>query len=195
MPRVLTTSFCLKPQKKYGEKTCPFDLSLFDNIDKITELINNNFSNFFEKCVYENESQRWINPDLNAIFIHDHNPDSKKFKNTYERRIKNFYDYLKSKKRIPICVYSNRFPVTVNQIKNLYNAIKNVRNDKFYMVVINSSKEDLPEIENITVINGIDYEKISPGTNWAEAVLDKSPKAVEYADIVIPKIKNIIDEL
>ena len=43
LPRVITTINNLKPTKEKGEKTCPFDLAFFNDVDAIIKLLDTDF--------------------------------------------------------------------------------------------------------------------------------------------------------
>lgn len=73
-----------KPRRFYGEKSCPFDLCCSRNFNRITELIENDFSDFFENINLKD-------------FPHDETLTLKQFQARYSKRIQNFFRYIKLK--------------------------------------------------------------------------------------------------
>lgn len=82
-PRTLTSINGIKPYRKEGELTCPFDQvcsCLTDNVD----LLVNNFDGFFDNLeLYKNEVTKnyyYKNIKYNISFIHEENPSLKNLK-------------------------------------------------------------------------------------------------------------------
>lgn len=99
LPRVAATAGRLKPRKIYGEKSCPFDTSLHNNFEKICELIENDFSNYFTGLEFDDKQNIWCNRIIDAAYIHD-NIEQEAFINRYKARIKNFIELYNSSKKI-----------------------------------------------------------------------------------------------
>lgn len=77
LTRALLVASGVKPRRFYGEKSCPFDLCRSNDFKRIVELIESNFSDFFE------------NINLDA-FPHDDKLTVKQFKKRYQKRIQYF---------------------------------------------------------------------------------------------------------
>ncbi|MBO6087349.1 hypothetical protein J6P92_03265 [bacterium] len=188
LPRVLTTAIKLKPRKIYGEKTCPFDLCVNNDINRITELINNDFSDFFVNLKYDNGN--WHNE--NFVFIHDKNLTLEQFKNRYKNRINNFLYLLKSDKKLYF-IYSNYDEnlSNKNDINNLYYAIKTKRENKPFQLILLISKniEGLDE-SIIQIVNDFKIED----SDWVKRMLNilRNDKYSDYKIIMENEFKKII---
>ncbi|MGL4758153.1 MAG: DUF1796 family putative cysteine peptidase [Patescibacteria group bacterium] len=111
LPRTVATFWGLKPRKKSGELTCPFDLSLHP-YTSVIEAIKTDFSNYLnpnflashlvEKSYDENDKFICIkNTYYNCIFSHERreefrNNNFAKLIALYKTRINNFYQYINS---------------------------------------------------------------------------------------------------
>lgn len=137
LTRALLVAAGLKPRRFYGEKSCPFDLCRSNDIKRITELIDNDFSDFFERI------------NLNA-FPHDDKLTVRDFKKRYKSRISNFLDIQNSEKTV-YYIYSNydKVPET-EEIIQLYKVIKSKRGVKpFKLIVLTTVQLDVVEIIQI----------------------------------------------
>lgn len=112
LTRVLAVASGVKPRRFYGEKSCPFDLCRSNDVKRIVELIENNFSDFFKN----------INLD---DFPHDDKLTLRQFKKRYQRRIKNFLELQKSDKRI-YYIYSD-FNSMQPDVRDLKKSLSNIK--------------------------------------------------------------------
>lgn len=94
LPRCITTYAKIKPSKKEGEKSFPFDLAFYNNFEMILNLIETKFENFYTNLRYDSKQKLWINDSLNAIFNHDGTLSMEDFINRYNQRINNFFNYI-----------------------------------------------------------------------------------------------------
>lgn len=137
LPRGLTTAIKLKPRRLYGEKTCVFDLYNSD-LQRIIELLENNFSDFFSDIDKKN-------------FPHDDKLSDKDFVKRYRNRIKNFKEIIQSNKMLYF-IHSNYKKVPKREdILKLYNVLKNKRNGKQFKLIL-LTKEYIPNIPEIIQI-------------------------------------------
>ena len=100
-PYIFTTGG-VKPRKKYGELSLPFDLVAI-NEKNMSRILSNKFNDFFNDLVYEpdNTFAKWSNKKYNLNFNHDNTIKTKKeFVARYQKRINNLFEILKSKKII-----------------------------------------------------------------------------------------------
>ncbi|MGL4757902.1 MAG: DUF1796 family putative cysteine peptidase [Patescibacteria group bacterium] len=111
LPRTVATFWGLKPRKKSGELTCPFDLSLHP-YESVIEAIETDFSNYLNPSFLTShlveksydESEKFVcikNTHYNCIFSHERreefrNNNFAKLIDLYRTRINNFYQYLNS---------------------------------------------------------------------------------------------------
>lgn len=188
VPRVLMTAIKLKPRKVYGEKTCPFDLCINNNFSRIAELIQNDFSDFFDDLKFNNGE--WSNNDF--IFIHDKNLSYKNFEKRYKNRINNFLELLKSNKKLYF-IYSNfteNLP-NVHDLNKLFDVIKEKRNKKPFQIVLLIS--NYIEGLNPRIIQIIDDIKIED-FDWVKRLMSncQNDKYTEFKNSMEKKILKLL---
>lgn len=155
LPRVITTFCGLKPCKQDGEKSCPFDLAFFTNIDKIAELIESKFISLYDGLEYKLPEKYWTNKKLNAIFNHECTLSKNEFIDRYNNRIKNLYDYFANKNFHKFCIIATNTEVSEAQIKNLKSVLlKFMDIEEFDIIIINQSPNFIDlKLDNVYVIN------------------------------------------
>lgn len=153
--RCITTSNKLKPKKTNGEKTCPFDLAFFNDIDSIIKLLDTKFANFYDDLEYDSENKKWINKKLNSIFIHDGKLSKEQFVEKYDARINNLYNYFADKNFHKYCLIATTFNITLEQINGLTLALsKYMGKTEFDIIIINQSIENIDcKKDNVFIIN------------------------------------------
>lgn len=178
LTRALLVASGVKPRRFYGEKSCPFDLCRSNDFKRIVELIESNFSDFFE------------NINLDA-FPHDDKLTVKQFKKRYQKRIQNFLNIHNSDK-VVYYVYSNfeKVPET-DEIKGLYQVLKAKRGAKpFELILLTSRLIDVPKILQIPYDIQIDDGKA------IEYIInrykDYNNKYTVFGDYMKEKLKEII---
>ena len=178
LTRALSVASGLKPRRFYGEKSCPFDLCRCNDIKRITELIDNDFSDFFKSI------------DLDA-FPHDLELSLKQFQKRYQARIQNFLDIQNSEKTV-YYVYSNydKVPDT-DEITRLYQVLKAKRGAKsFALVILTNSYIDVPEIIQIP------YDIQINDSKAIEYIINRyqnyNNKYTVFCDYMKEKLKEII---
>ena len=151
--RCIVTFNKLKPTKSMGEKSYPFDLADFSNFDKIIDLINNHFENFFDDIEYDSVNCIWKSKLLNAIFPHDKDLSREDFILRYKRRIDNFYKDIISDRHVYLLLSTQQL-ITEEQIQRLKNLVEEYRNGKPYdIVIINQNHNRLCfNIDNVSII-------------------------------------------
>ncbi len=155
LPRVITTFCGLKPCKQDGEKSCPFDLAFFTNIDKIAELIESKFISLYDGLEYKLPEKYWTNKKLNAIFNHEYTFSKNELIDRYNSRIKNLYDYFANKNFHKFCIIATNTEVSEAQIKNLKSVLlKFMDIEEFDIIIINQSPNFIDlKLDNVYVIN------------------------------------------
>lgn len=194
LPRVLATVVKLKPRKMYGEKTCPFDLSLNFDINKIAELINNNFENFFDNLEFNETDKRWENKYLNSIYVHDSKLSRKQFEIRYSKRINNFLNIINSDKIIYFIYYphSNE-SLTKENILTLYNSLFKRRNNKPFklIIIVPEFINDINEQNICQIVESCDLEP-----DWLNAFINEygeiNNKYTQFVQQAGDKLKKII---
>ena len=163
LPRVLTTAIKLKPRKIYGEKTLPFDLKYSFDLERTTELIQNNFTDFFEDIKLTKE-----------FFPHDYKLTKKQFDTRYKKRISNFLELMASEKMIYFIYADFENIIDAKNINKLYDTLKNKRNGKPFRIIILTSKPINISNSDIHVI--VDNFRIKDG-KWIRSFIN------DYGDI------------
>lgn len=178
LTRALTVASGLKPRRFYGEKSCPFDLCRSNDIKRITELIDNDFSDFFQSI------------DLDA-FPHDLELSLIQFKKRYQSRIQNYLDIQNSEKTV-YYIYSDydKVPET-DEIIQLYKVIKSKRGVKpFKLIVLTTVQIDFPEIIRIP------YDIQINDSRAIEFIINRyrnyNNKYTVFCDYMKEKLKEII---
>lgn len=132
-PRKMLSRIGIKPRKKEGELSCPFDLCITE-VHNIAQILENNFSDYLENITYiapktnNNKSFIYRNTKYNINYIHDcclKNVDE--VKNRYKKRIENFTKLSETQPRIAylLCVFNNDF--TPDDINSIYNSLAKYR--------------------------------------------------------------------
>lgn len=188
LSRVITTITGVKPTKAEGEKTCPFDLARFDNIDAQINLIKTHFEKFYDDFEFDKNNNIWINKPMSVRLLHDHMPEKEDLIKRYDKRIKNFYDYL-SEDKLAIFVYSIEKDANAEKIEELFSALKQERNGKPLKLVVIASEDLNITNEDITVINNFDKQDFE----FLLTIKAMLPEGKVECDKVIPKIINIIE--
>ena len=150
LPRTVTTRWGLKPRKSQGEKSCPFDLAVH-SYDTVCQLLDNNFEDYLNSRFLEIEKLKdgnliVINKKYKCRFNHEKGQhwidnDFSKLKDTYQKRINNFYDYIKSYPILFILEKSdNVLPEELVEI-----IVRKFPKLKFKLLVINCSTNKYPD--------------------------------------------------
>lgn len=182
LPRVITTFCHLKRNRSQGEKSYPFDLAFFNNINKNIFLIENHFENFYEGLEYDNDTGYYINTDLNCIFNHDCQLTLEEFKTRYNNRIQNFYQDICNKNKKIYFVLASFEIITTEQINTLIYAIKKYRNDNFKIILLYCNLINLTKYNSdyIKVIDNIDLNSINNTGNWVEELRNRKTKQSKH---------------
>lgn len=203
LPRVITTFCGLKPRKRDGEKSCPFDLAFFNNIDKIAELIDTKFIHFYDGLEYELldwcKYECWTNKKFDAIFNHECTLSKNEFIDRYNNRIKNLYDYFANKNFHKFCIIATNTEVSEAQIKNLKSVLlKFMDIEEFDIIIINQSPNFIDlKLDNVYVINQNkncrNFSIINKKGDWVgELGRRKMPEAQKIYNEIAPELIDII---
>lgn len=138
--RVVTTAWGLKPRKKQGELTLPFDISVHP-LPSILKILNNKFQDYFDDIFFDGNC--WVNPKYNLKFVHDSVDNKEAFEALFKKRIENFYNILKNP--IPtmfICMVEEYYGEDV--FADLFKYLQKMRAGRpFKLFIINYSNTDL----------------------------------------------------
>ena len=196
LPRVITTVNKLKPSKLNGEKTLPFDLAFFKDMNKNIDLVINHFDDIFDEqkegFSYDKENKYWINKKYNIIFNHEYNLNYAELKSLYEKRINNLYEYISDKSKHIFYLIAVFEPLSASKLEELYKYTKELRgDDKIDIIIINQSENKINlKIPYVHIINAFNYDlfnDINLWNNWVAHL--KSSKSVQ-AKLFFRKITN-----
>lgn len=178
LTKTLMVATGFKPRRFYGEKSCPFDLCCSRNFNRITELIENDFSDFFK------------NINLNN-FPHDETLTLEQFQARYSKRIQNFLDIEQSNKKV-YYIYSNYSLVPdTKDITRLYEVLKDKRKGKPFELILLTKK--YIDVKNVIQIP---YEIKIDDTRVNELIIDKfkqyDNKFTRFREYMRKELKKII---
>lgn len=198
-PRVITTINKLKPKKKRGEKSCPFDLAFFYDFDEITKLIDTKFSNFYDDLIY-NDKNQWVNDKVKAFLNHEGGFSKEQIIERYNKRIQNMFDYFANKSFYKFILIASFEEVSASQLESLEKALeKYMAQNEFSIILINQSEEYNSYIaKNIYVINqNHNVEKfnyMNRKSRWAIELRKRKTKEANdiYSEVTV-ELLNIIE--
>ena len=201
LPRVITTIAKLKPTKKQGEKSLPFDLSFFNDFSKIIKLIDTKFEAFYNNLEYDEHKKCWENKDFSAIFVHDGNLSKEEFIDRYNRRISNLYEYFSDKSFHIYLLIASFDKISIEQLISFRNLMLKYRNDdEFDIILINQSKAEVDgAYKNIHIINQSknydDFNKLNKDGKWVRKLKKRNCRIsqkiyYEIVNAIIEIIKN-----
>ena len=158
LPRSITTLCKLKPSRKQGEKSCPFDLAFFRNFNAIDKLISTRFEHFTDGLTYNEHQKYWENPSLDATFNHDGHLNREDFIKRYEQRIENFYSYINDKENHLFFLLASFSPISKEQFAHLHETIQKwVTKDRYTIIYINQTKTLTIQRDENTEVIDFDY--------------------------------------
>lgn len=198
-PRVITTINKLKPTKKMGEKSCPFDLAFFYDFDEIIKLIDTKFSNLYDDLIY-NDKNQWVNDSVKTYFVHEYDFTKEQIIERYNKRIQNMFDYFADKSVHKFILIASFEEVSANQLESLEKALeKYMAQDEFSIILINQSDEyNSYKAKNIYVINqNHNVEKfnyMNRKSRWAIELRKRKTKEANdiYSEVTVDLL-NILE--
>ena len=193
--RVITTANKLKPRRKEGEKTCPFDLASFSDFNSIINLVDTNFLNFYND-LDKDEQKRWCNKNIGVIFPHDNELSKEQFIERYNKRIENLYGYFKDENTHKFILISSSSFIEIYQIEALIRVLKKYMNkEDFDIILINQSdKFNKYKGENVYVINqnkNVKAFKHMAKQDWVSAIFKRTE--IEALKIYIEVTNSLIN--
>lgn len=146
--RVMTTAWGLKPRKKQGEVTLPFDISIHP-LTSILKILNNSFQDYFDDISFDGKC--WMNQKYGIRFVHDNIDDKEAFITRFQHRIENFYSVLKNP--IPtmfVCTVEQYYDTKI--FADLFAYLQKMREGRpFKLFVINYGNTDISVPENVVL--------------------------------------------
>lgn len=133
----------LKPTKKQGELSCPFDLAVTPT-KSLIKILKNDFSDYFNHLCFSKEDNVWINKKYSILYNHDKDctyKDKEKLINRFNLRINNFRRLMSTSPFIFfVCKSSSKFL----DICKLYIQLKKIRKDlPFKLIVLDLDRKKM----------------------------------------------------
>lgn len=170
-PRTYLTKNGLIPDKKHGRLSMVFDLTIH-HTKGLIEVLKSNFADYFENIEYGFYKpfglNYWQNKKYEIVYNHDSafkEKDFDKLKTRYQPRIDNFKNILNSDNYL-FFVHNLDEESGFEEIKNLYETLKNLRGEKPFKLIIWSTFKEITEkneIKNIAI-----YTNIHPFKDFAD---------------------------
>lgn len=170
-PRTYLTKNELMPDKKHGRLSMVFDLTIH-HTKGLIEILKSNFSDYFENIKYGFYEpfglNYWQNKKYDIVYNHDSafkENDFEKLKSRYQPRIENFKNAVNSDKFL-FFVHNLDETAELEDIKELYEALKSLRGEKPFKLLIWSTFKNLEnniENENISI-----YSEIHPYKDFSD---------------------------
>ena len=159
--RVKLSHFGIKPKKKFGENTCPFDLCVTP-IDSVEQILKNDFKTYFDHLEYSNVQNMWINPFYKMQYPHDRDIKSKdRFIKRYSDRINNFRKILTRQKNLIFISAVFNKEIKTSTLNSIYESLLKYRKEKafkYYVFNFNETNENLLS-EDETLNKNICYKE------------------------------------
>ena len=196
LPRVVTTLNRLKPTKKYGEESFPFDLC-FSDFECNIKLLSNKFRGFYKNLKIDKTKNCYINKQLNMIFNHDVMPLDE-FKTRYNNRIKNLYTILKNNDKYLYFIIATFKPITNKLIESFIKEITKYRETKTYsIIVINQSERPLrshrKNVYCIDLFNDSSFKYLNRTRDWCKELKKMDTFSARFFNHKLyKKLKEII---
>ena len=199
LPRVITTINKLKPSKINGEKTLPFDIAFFKDIERNIYLIKTGFKDVFDEVTYNEEYNYWVNKNYFIEFNHEEKFSLDELKLLYKKRIENLYEYINDKTKHIYFLIATFKPINVNKLEELLSYMKEQRGDnEFDIIIINQAKEEIyinnKQIHIINMGKDTFFSEHNKDGNWASQLKSlKSVKARAFYKSLTEQLREIIN--
>lgn len=186
-PRTYLTKNEFIPNKKHGRKSMVFDLTIHHTRGLI-EVLKSNFADYFENIEYGFYEpfglNYWQNKKYDFVYNHDgafKENDFEKLKERYQPRIDNFKEVLGSDKFL-FFVHNLDETSGIEEIKELYEVLKNLRGEKPFKLLIWSTFKDLENnVENVSIYsNPHPYKDFS---DWFKPELQTKKSKIWVKDL------------
>jgi len=187
MIRRYLTRAGLKPTKKLGELSTPFDLAVTP-LSSLIEILENNFSDYFNDLSYSDKYDAWMNKKYEILYNHDTDclySDKEKLINRFTRRIKNFKSIVTNS---PFIFFVCKSSESRKHINILYRKLKEIRNKHpFKLIILDLEQKNKKIIKNNLSIYPIDHPFVDKNLWWQDI---SSEDSNDFQD----KIKKIIED-
>ena len=194
-PRMKMNQFKIKPSKRDGELSCPFDLCTTP-LESVAKILENDFADYFEDIQYDEEKKCWKNTKYKIFYIHD-DLNKEDFIKRYKQRIKNFRHITNTQKNIlfvQVLFNAESNDKLFSDIEKTNNSLKRYCKYKYTYKIVNLIPQKTPSKRQLIKVeeNAYYYEHISPyDTKWTQWWTKETDSLPE----VKPLIKSCIDTI
>lgn len=199
LSRTIPTLWGIKPRKKQGELSLPFDLSI-NSLEGIVKNLKEDFANYFNGLQFN--GIHWTIPQSKTSFVHEYDcnkDDIEKIKERFSRRINNLRNIFSSPKPIIFVNHHISTTKTPQEIAELYNELYNILQKKrqgkpFKLLIVDTKdiifqKNLLPQIETYSV-NYLPEDYI-----WYFTGHKMTPNGILFEKGLIKTIEKLIQEI
>ena len=195
--RFVLTKLNLKPRKKDGELSFPFDLCV-SSLESIAALLENGFKDFFDDIsLLDSTALSWINTKYNLQFIHDH-IDKETFITRYKKRINNLNKIIENA-HYPIFISTVRYTANPEVANKIYSILEKKRQGKPFKYCIlfltdnktsSSRRNELNSNIHWTELYTPNKEYLA---RWWDTSFVKTKENIELEDKLFEYIVNILN--
>jgi len=194
--RTLPTFWKLKPRKKDGEKSYPFDLC-GNNITGQVQNLQNDFAEYFDGLVWSKPFNHYINIKKGIYYLHEDDlsdtpEDLDTIKRRFNERINNFREALKSDKPIIFifhygeklsCCYPEEFD-------GLYAEIKKLRGNKpMSFFVVDTTQSLQPKFEDVEYYIP---DFLPKNYVWSEEAFRYTKEGIRFENEMMHKLLKLV---
>ncbi len=135
--RTILTRYGIKPRRKQGELSCPFDLLLVSP-STIASLLENKFEGITSSLRHDEENDYWFNDDINAAFFHDHGMSAEQIQARYRKRAENFINISNKPEELKYIIVCKKNECKVSDLNRIYESLKSYRQDKPFKFIVSA---------------------------------------------------------
>lgn len=191
--RTTLTKWKLKPTKKEGELSLPFDLCVCP-INSVFNILNNNFVDYFDNIYFDTKLNLFKNSKYKIIYNHDTDiHEVSKLKERYTRRINNFYKIYNNRQKKIFIISTINDSTDLNIVKKIYNKVSS---NNSILIWIHIGKIDVAKNDEINEKNQLNYCHIpNPYPNfwgeWYKPIFYNSDKGKQFETDYLNHILDI----
>lgn len=196
MSRTLPTFWGLKPRKKDGEKSFPFDLSA-NNITGMVQNLQNDFADFFEGIEWSKTFNCYLNVRQGSYYLHEKDltdtPESLTlFRQRFERRIADFRAALQAE--LPVIFvfhYGEQLCCSrPEEFDSLYAVVKKLRGNRpTSWLVVDTSRSLKPEYSDVEYYIP---DFLPGGYVWHTDSWRYTPEGIRFESEMMEKLLKLI---
>ena len=175
-PRTKLVKFGIKPKKKQGELSFPFDLCAIP-LESIDKILINDFNDYFKDLKFNSELNIWENSKYAIKYWHDKNIGERFFIDRYKQRIANFHNITQNQKNLFFISVIFDSSYNLELYTSIYNSLQRYCRFDFKYLIINVVKDYSSHMKD-DIARNLYYREILEPLNdyskiWTMHQLDK----------------------